>query len=42
MTATDLYDGGFSAEIIAERWSRVFSERLETVGEEFPAEVLAR
>lgn len=42
LTVTDLHDGGFSAEIIAEGWSRVFSERLETVGEEFPAEVLAR
>jgi 3-oxoacyl-[acyl-carrier protein] reductase len=42
LTVTDLHDGGFSAEIIAERWSRVFGERLETVGEEFPAEVLAR
>jgi 3-oxoacyl-[acyl-carrier protein] reductase len=42
LTVTDLNDGGFSAEIIAERWSRVFGEHLETVGEEFPAEVLGR
>ncbi|GAB92596.1 SDR family NAD(P)-dependent oxidoreductase [Gordonia rhizosphera] len=41
MTETAYHDGGFSADEIAAVWPGTFANNLESVGEEFPAEVLA-
>ncbi|MEP9416094.1 SDR family NAD(P)-dependent oxidoreductase [Gordonia sp. VNQ95] len=41
LTETSYHDGGFSADDVAAVWPGTFANHLETVGEEFPAEVLA-
>ncbi|MGV9709497.1 SDR family oxidoreductase [Gordonia sp. NPDC003424] len=38
---TAYHDNGFSADDVAAAWPGTFANNLETVGEEFPAEVLA-
>jgi len=42
LTISDFRDGGFAADDIATRWPVVFCDRVETIGEEFPDEVLSR
>jgi len=42
LTATAFHDNGFSADEVAAEWPATFAGQLETVGEEFPAEVLAK
>jgi 3-oxoacyl-[acyl-carrier protein] reductase len=42
LTATAFHDGGFSADDVAAQWPIVFTDRVESVGEEFPEEVLAK
>lgn len=42
LTVSDFSDGGFSADEIAVCWPSVFADHVETVGEEFPDEVLTR
>lgn len=42
LTATAFHDGGFSADDVAAQWPIVFADRVESVGEEFPEEVLAK
>ena len=39
LTATAFHDNGFSADDVAAEWPATFAGQLETVGEEFPAEV---
>ncbi|NMO00940.1 4-hydroxyphenyl-beta-hydroxyacyl-CoA dehydrogenase [Gordonia sp. TBRC 11910] len=39
LTATAFHDGGFSADDVAAQWPTTFAGRLESVGEEFPAEL---
>ncbi|MFW0794401.1 SDR family NAD(P)-dependent oxidoreductase [Gordonia sp. CPCC 205515] len=41
MTESAYHDDGFSADDVAAVWPGTFANNLETVGEEFPAEVLA-
>ncbi|WHU47122.1 SDR family NAD(P)-dependent oxidoreductase [Gordonia sp. L191] len=41
LSETAYHDGGFSAEDVATVWPGAFANQLETVGEEFPDEVLA-
>ncbi|WP_416062542.1 4-hydroxyphenyl-beta-hydroxyacyl-CoA dehydrogenase [Rhodococcus indonesiensis] len=42
LTATAFHDSGFSADDVAAQWPIVFADRVESVGEEFPEEVLAK
>ncbi|GAB2646420.1 SDR family NAD(P)-dependent oxidoreductase [Nocardia goodfellowii] len=42
LTATAFHDGGFAAEDIAAELAGPFADRLESVGEEFPAELTAK
>ncbi|AXY50163.1 4-hydroxyphenyl-beta-hydroxyacyl-CoA dehydrogenase [Rhodococcus ruber] len=42
LTATAFHDGGFSTDDVAAQWPIVFADRVESVGEEFPEEVLAK
>ncbi|GAA4617267.1 4-hydroxyphenyl-beta-hydroxyacyl-CoA dehydrogenase [Saccharopolyspora hordei] len=42
LTTTAFQDGGWSAEDIAAAWERTFGDAVESVGEEFPEEVLPR
>ena len=40
LTATAFHDNGFSADDVAAEWPATFAGQLQSVGEEFPAEVL--
>lgn len=40
LTATAFHDGGFGADDVAAEWPVTFADHLETVGEEFPAELM--
>ncbi|SEC85048.1 4-hydroxyphenyl-beta-hydroxyacyl-CoA dehydrogenase [Rhodococcus koreensis] len=42
LTATAFHDGGFGADDIAAEWPTTFGEALESVGEKFPEEVVAK
>ncbi|BAH53431.1 4-hydroxyphenyl-beta-hydroxyacyl-CoA dehydrogenase [Rhodococcus opacus] len=42
LTAVEYSDGGWSAEDIAARWTDAFGDSLESVGEEFPEELMAK
>ncbi|RKT86979.1 3-oxoacyl-[acyl-carrier protein] reductase/hypothetical protein [Saccharopolyspora antimicrobica] len=42
LTATDFHDGGWSAEDIAACWGQTFAGSIESVGEEFPEEVMPK
>ncbi|KAA5828420.1 4-hydroxyphenyl-beta-hydroxyacyl-CoA dehydrogenase [Saccharopolyspora hirsuta] len=42
LTATAFHDGGWSAEDVAAAWGQTFADSVESVGEEFPAEVMPR
>lgn len=42
LTATAFHDNGFSADDVAAEWPATFAGQQETVGEEFPAEVLSK
>ncbi|HEY5852646.1 MAG TPA: 4-hydroxyphenyl-beta-hydroxyacyl-CoA dehydrogenase [Aldersonia sp.] len=42
LTATAFHDNGFSADEVAAEWPATFAGQIETVGEEFPAEVLSK
>ncbi|MER6987850.1 4-hydroxyphenyl-beta-hydroxyacyl-CoA dehydrogenase [Saccharopolyspora hirsuta] len=42
LTATAFHDGGWSAEDVAAAWGQTFAGAVESVGEEFPAEVMPR
>ena len=42
LTATAYHRGGFGADEVAERWAADFADSVESVGEEFPAELTAK
>jgi NAD(P)-dependent dehydrogenase (short-subunit alcohol dehydrogenase family) len=42
LTATAFCDGGFGADEIAAEWPVTFAGQLQSVGEEFPAEVMSK
>ena len=42
LTVTAFHDNGFSADEVAAEWPATFAGHHETVGEEFPAEVLSK
>ncbi|MEV0083720.1 4-hydroxyphenyl-beta-hydroxyacyl-CoA dehydrogenase [Saccharopolyspora sp. NPDC050642] len=42
LTATAFHDGGWSADDIAGSWDEAFAGSAESVGEEFPAELVAK
>ncbi|MEV0702377.1 4-hydroxyphenyl-beta-hydroxyacyl-CoA dehydrogenase [Saccharopolyspora sp. NPDC050389] len=42
LTATAFHDGGWSADDIAGSWGEAFAGSVESVGEEFPAELVAK
>lgn len=42
LTTTAFQDGGWSADDIAAAWGRAFADSVESVGEEFPEEVMAK
>ncbi|TDD42582.1 4-hydroxyphenyl-beta-hydroxyacyl-CoA dehydrogenase [Saccharopolyspora elongata] len=42
LTATACHDGGWSADDIAGSWDEAFAGSVESVGEEFPAELVAK
>ncbi|OQZ94063.1 SDR family NAD(P)-dependent oxidoreductase [Mycolicibacter algericus] len=42
LTVTAFQDGGFSADDIAAQWPTTFADHLESVGEEFPAELVGK
>lgn len=42
LTATAFHDGGFSADDVAAEWPTTFADHLESVGEEFPAELTSK
>lgn len=42
LTVTAFHDGGFSADDIAAEWPATFADHLESVGEEFPAELMGK
>ncbi|MFC9554603.1 4-hydroxyphenyl-beta-hydroxyacyl-CoA dehydrogenase [Rhodococcus sp. NPDC056960] len=42
LTAVEYHDGGWSAENIADRWARTFGDSVQSVGEEFPEELMAK
>ncbi|MGV9864157.1 4-hydroxyphenyl-beta-hydroxyacyl-CoA dehydrogenase [Rhodococcus koreensis] len=42
LTAVEYHDGGWSADDIAARWARTFGESVQSVGEEFPEELMAK
>ncbi|MEN0138338.1 MAG: 4-hydroxyphenyl-beta-hydroxyacyl-CoA dehydrogenase [Rhodococcus sp. (in: high G+C Gram-positive bacteria)] len=42
LTAVEYHDGGWSAEDIAARWAGAFGDSLQSVGEEFPEELMAK
>ncbi|OUS95661.1 4-hydroxyphenyl-beta-hydroxyacyl-CoA dehydrogenase [Rhodococcus sp. NCIMB 12038] len=42
LTAVEYQDGGWSADDIAARWTRTFGDAVQSVGEEFPEELMAK
>ncbi|MFE7417430.1 4-hydroxyphenyl-beta-hydroxyacyl-CoA dehydrogenase [Rhodococcus sp. NPDC057529] len=42
LTAVEHHDGGWSADDIAAQWPRTFGESVQSVGEEFPEELMAK
>lgn len=42
LTATEFHDGGWSADDVAAVWEPAFAGQVESVGEEFPAELTDR
>ncbi|MFC9359770.1 4-hydroxyphenyl-beta-hydroxyacyl-CoA dehydrogenase [Rhodococcus sp. NPDC057014] len=42
LTAVEYSDGGWSADDIAAQWPRTFGESVQSVGEEFPEELMAK
>ncbi|KAF0958422.1 4-hydroxyphenyl-beta-hydroxyacyl-CoA dehydrogenase [Rhodococcus sp. T7] len=42
LTAVEYQDGGWSADDIAARWTRTFGDSVQSVGEEFPEELMAK
>ncbi|MBV6759259.1 4-hydroxyphenyl-beta-hydroxyacyl-CoA dehydrogenase [Rhodococcus opacus] len=42
LTAAEYQDGGWSADDIAARWTRTFGDSVQSVGEEFPEELMAK
>ncbi|MEU2006798.1 4-hydroxyphenyl-beta-hydroxyacyl-CoA dehydrogenase [Rhodococcus sp. NPDC019627] len=42
LTAVEYSDGGWSADDIAAQWAGTFGDAVETVGEEFPEELMAK
>lgn len=42
LTVTAFHDGGFSADDVAAEWPKTFADHLESVGEEFPAELMGK
>ncbi|MBC2642476.1 MULTISPECIES: 4-hydroxyphenyl-beta-hydroxyacyl-CoA dehydrogenase [unclassified Rhodococcus (in: high G+C Gram-positive bacteria)] len=42
LTAVEYHDGGWSADDIADRWARTFGDSVQSVGEEFPEELMAK
>lgn len=42
LTAAEYHHGGWSADDIAARWARTFGDAVQSVGEEFPEELMAK
>ncbi|MFD6061427.1 4-hydroxyphenyl-beta-hydroxyacyl-CoA dehydrogenase [Rhodococcus wratislaviensis] len=42
LTAVEYHDGGWSADDIAARWTGTFGDAVQSVGEEFPEELMAK
>lgn len=42
LTAVEYHDGGWSADDIAAQWNGTFGDAVQSVGEEFPEEVMAK
>lgn len=42
LTAVEYHDGGWSADDIAAQWTATFGESVQSVGEEFPEELMAK
>ncbi|MFC9833993.1 4-hydroxyphenyl-beta-hydroxyacyl-CoA dehydrogenase [Rhodococcus sp. NPDC127530] len=42
LTAVEYHDGGWSADDIAAQWTAAFGESVQSVGEEFPEELMAK
>ena len=42
LTAVEYHDGGWSADDIAARWNGTFGDAVQSVGEEFPEELMAK
>ncbi|RZK95156.1 4-hydroxyphenyl-beta-hydroxyacyl-CoA dehydrogenase [Rhodococcus sp. WS4] len=42
LTAVEYHDGGWSADDIATRWAGTFGDSVQSVGEEFPEELMAK
>lgn len=42
LTVTAYHDGGFAADDVATEWPKSFADNLETIGEEFPAELVGK
>ncbi|QDQ90812.1 4-hydroxyphenyl-beta-hydroxyacyl-CoA dehydrogenase [Rhodococcus sp. WB9] len=42
LTAVEYHDGGWSADDIAARWAGTFGDAVQSVGEEFPEELMAK
>ncbi|WP_328396288.1 4-hydroxyphenyl-beta-hydroxyacyl-CoA dehydrogenase [Nocardia sp. NBC_00416] len=42
LTAVEYHDGGWSAEDVDAAWAREFAGEIESIGEEFPAELTAK
>lgn len=42
LTAVEYHDGGWSADDIAAQWTAAFGDSVQSVGEEFPEELMAK
>ncbi|WP_064081010.1 4-hydroxyphenyl-beta-hydroxyacyl-CoA dehydrogenase, partial [Rhodococcus opacus] len=42
LTAVEYHDGGWSADDIAAQWNGTFGDAVQSVGEEFPEELMAK